>query len=106
MPDVKAENKVTLKLKDGQQIKFTNVNTGTESVRVISGDAITVSRGSVYVLPINESDLDLADHHIIKESQILASKLIVRDVSNGTITIYPIVNGVSLTNDLFMGVLI
>jgi len=106
MTDKILENKITLMLKDGQQIKFINANTGTESVRVISGGSISLSKGIVYMLPINELDFDLADHYVIKESQVLSSKMMIRDVSKGMVTVYPIVNGVSLTDNQFVGNLI
>jgi len=106
MSDKILENTITLLLKDGQQIKFINANTGTESVRVISGGSISLSKGIVYKLPINEIDLDLADHYVVKESQSLSAKMLIRGVSDGMVTIYPIVNGVSLLDGQFVGNLI
>jgi len=103
---VTPENLITISIKNGEKITFVNGNTGTKTLYIVTGSSISLSKGFVYSLPIEDKDLDLDDHYIVKETPSFASKCLIRGVSGGLVVIYPIINGVIISDGDLLGKII
>jgi len=104
--DAQKEYLINVSIKDGSKITFVNGGTGVETLYIINGSSISLSKGFVYTLQIEDKELDLDDHYMVKEIPNFASKCLIRGVSNGTVIIYPIINGVIISDGDLLGKLI
>ena len=103
MADVKS---IVLKLEKPSTIKFVMQNTGEEAPRIIHEARISLSRGTIYKLPITDIELNLQNSYVIRPSAKFADSVRILNVQNGFVTIEPIIHGIVLNNDDVIGCLI
>jgi len=93
-------------VKQGDHVNFVNSSTGGTAIYVNKGDSIVLSKGVIYELPIKDTELNLKNHYVIKDNPALAAKMLIRTVSDGIATVYPLINGVVINDGDVIGQLI
>jgi len=105
-PPIKQNNIITIKLDNPCHINFIIQNTAEESPRIIYDQKISLSRGTIYKLPITSESINLQNFNAIKHAPKFASILRVLNVSDGVVTIEPLIHGIVLNNGDTVAILI
>jgi len=95
-----AKNTVTLNIPNPFHLNFIleNSGNGTVAPRVTHSNALTLSKGTIYKLPIVETHLSYDNFYAIKITATFREKIEVLDVSEGNVSIRPIIHG-TILND-------
>lgn len=98
---IAAQNTITLSLPNPFHLEFflENSGNGASSPRVVHAANVTLSKGTLYKLPIKESALDYNNFHAIKVASGFRNKIDVLDVADGYAVVRPIIHGTILNDN-------
>lgn len=95
---------INIHLNETKSIEFIVITTA-ERNRMFCSEFVTLQKGKMYYIPI-DSKLELKDHTFFKINSDLIDSIDVRNISNGTATIIPLIHGVQLKSGTNLGKLI
>lgn len=93
---------VRISIKDSPRIHYTTTATGEKGTLKIIEDRITLLRGRVYYIPIDNKEA-LDDNNIFKTFGKINEQIDVRNIENGFAAIVPVVHNIQLKNGMEIG---
>lgn len=98
-------NTIKILIDDVKQVKFI-VSFTKDVAYTMAKDFINLQHGKIYYIPIDNKTLNLKDFTFFKINPELIDSIDVRNISNGTATVIPLVHNVQLLNGTELGTLI
>jgi len=88
------------------QIEFIMQNNGDKSPRILHDQKLSLSKGTIYKLPITDKTINLQTAYVIRSTSKFAELIRILNVDNGFVTVEPIIHGTIINNNDLIGNLI
>jgi hypothetical protein len=97
---------IIVELTAGKLIKLKKANDGRASNIVTDGKSVRLAANRTYYIPITNKKLRKNDMNIIRAESEIGEQMLLLNVENGFVCIYPLFNNLLIKNNIKLGVCI
>jgi hypothetical protein len=96
-------NEIIISLLNNIKIKYVILNTGGSGYLFVHDNKIMLTRGRLFYVPINDTNLNLDDENVVKIYGSFVDAIDIRNVKDGFASVIPIVHNTVLKDGDVLG---